>query len=35
VELKDIGSDFLNRAQKAQKLREMIDKWNYMKFKSF
>jgi Mg/Co/Ni transporter MgtE len=30
-----IGKDFLSRAQMAQQLREMIDKWDYMKSKSF
>jgi hypothetical protein len=31
----DIGKDFLNRTQLAQQLRERIDKWDYMKLKSF
>jgi hypothetical protein len=30
-----IGNDFLSRTQLAQKLRERIDKWSYMKLKSF
>jgi hypothetical protein len=30
-----IGKDFLSRTPEAQKLRERIDKWNYMKLKSF
>jgi hypothetical protein len=30
-----IGKDFLSRTPAAQKVREMIDKWDYMKFKSF
>jgi hypothetical protein len=30
-----IGNDFLIRNQMAQPLRERIDKWDYMKFKSF
>jgi hypothetical protein len=29
-----IGKDFLSRAQMTQQLREWIDKWDYMKFKS-
>jgi hypothetical protein len=29
------GTDFLNRTQMAQQLRERIDKWDYMKLKSF
>jgi hypothetical protein len=35
LELIGIGDDFLNRSSMAQKLREMIDKWEYMKLKSF
>jgi hypothetical protein len=35
LELIGIGKDFLNRTQMAQQLRKMIDKWNYMKLKSF
>jgi hypothetical protein len=34
LELIDIGNDFLSRTQMAQKLRERMDKWDYMKFKS-
>jgi hypothetical protein len=30
-----IGKDFLSRIQVAQQLRKMIDKWDYMKLKSF
>jgi ABC-type sulfate transport system substrate-binding protein len=30
-----IGSDFLNRIQMAQKVRERTDKWDYMKLKCF
>jgi hypothetical protein len=30
-----IDKDFLSRTQVAQKLRERMDKWDYMKFKSF
>jgi Mg/Co/Ni transporter MgtE len=30
-----IGYDFLNRTPMAQQLRERIDKWDYMKLKSF
>jgi hypothetical protein len=35
LELIGIGNDFLNRTQMVQQLREMIDNWNYMKFKTF
>jgi hypothetical protein len=35
LELIGIGKDILNRTQMAQKLRKKIDKWNYMKLKSF
>jgi hypothetical protein len=31
----NIGKDFLSRTQAAQQLRERIDKWDYMKLKSF
>jgi hypothetical protein len=34
LELIGIGNDFLDRTQMAQQLREMIDKWDYMKFKN-
>jgi hypothetical protein len=30
-----IGNDFLNRTQMAQQVTGMIDKWDYMKLKSF
>jgi hypothetical protein len=30
-----IGKDFLNRTPAAQKLRERIDKWEFIKLKSF
>jgi hypothetical protein len=30
-----IGKDFLNRTPAAQQLREMMDKWDYIKLKSF
>jgi hypothetical protein len=30
-----IGKDFLSRTPAAQQLRGRIDKWDYMKFKSF
>jgi hypothetical protein len=30
-----IGKDFLNRMQAAHQLRKRIDKWDYMKLKSF
>jgi hypothetical protein len=30
-----IGKDFLSRTQVAQQLREKMDKWDYMKLKSF
>jgi hypothetical protein len=30
-----IGNDFLNRTQLTQQLRIRIDKWDYMKLKSF
>jgi hypothetical protein len=30
-----IGNDLLSRTQMAQQLRGRIDKWDYMKFKSF
>jgi hypothetical protein len=35
LELIGTGKDILNRTQMAQKLRKKIDKWNYMKLKSF
>jgi hypothetical protein len=30
-----VGNNFLNRTTRAQQLREQIDKWDYMKLKSF
>jgi hypothetical protein len=30
-----MGKDFLNITQMAQQVRERIDKWDYMKLKSF
>jgi hypothetical protein len=30
-----IGKDFLSRTPAAQQLRERMDKWDYMKLKSF
>jgi hypothetical protein len=30
-----IGQDFLNRIPEAQQLRESIDKWDFIKLKSF
>jgi hypothetical protein len=30
-----IGKDFLSRTPSAQQLRERIDKWDYIKLKSF
>jgi hypothetical protein len=30
-----IGKDLLSRTSAAQKLREKMNKWNYMKLKSF
>jgi hypothetical protein len=33
LELIHIGKYFLNRTQRAQQLRERIDKWNYKKIK--
>jgi hypothetical protein len=35
LELTDIRNDLVNRTQTAQQLREKIDKWDYMKLKSF
>jgi hypothetical protein len=35
LEAIDIGKDFLSRTQVAQQLREMINKWDYVKLKSF
>jgi hypothetical protein len=35
MELLGIGNDFLNRSTMVQQLRERIDKWYYIKLKSF
>jgi hypothetical protein len=35
LEAIDIGKDFLTRTPAAQQLRKMMEKWDYMKFKSF
>jgi hypothetical protein len=35
LELIGIGKDFLNRTPAAQQLRERMDKWDFMKLKSF
>jgi hypothetical protein len=35
LEAISIGKDFLNRTPAAQQLREGMDKWDYMKLKSF
>jgi hypothetical protein len=35
LELIGIGNEFLSKTQMAQQLRERIDKWGYMTFKSF
>jgi hypothetical protein len=35
LEAKGIVKDFLSRTQVAQQLRERIDKWDYVKLKSF
>jgi hypothetical protein len=35
LELISIGKDCLSKSQLAQQLRERIDKWDYMKLKSF
>jgi hypothetical protein len=35
LELIGIGKNSLNRTQLAQQITEMIDKWYYMKLKSF
>jgi hypothetical protein len=35
LEAISIGNDFLNRIQMAQQLRERIEKYSYMKIKSF
>jgi hypothetical protein len=35
LEVIGIGKDFLNRTPAAQKLRESIDKWDFIKLKNF
>jgi hypothetical protein len=35
MELISIGKDFLNGTPAAQQLRESIDKWDFIKLKSF
>jgi hypothetical protein len=35
LELKGIGKDFLNGTLAAQQLRDSIDKWDFIKLKSF
>jgi hypothetical protein len=35
LELIGIGKDFLNRTPEAQLLRERMDKWDFIKLKSF
>jgi hypothetical protein len=35
LELIGIGKDFLNRIPAAQQLRHSIDKWDFIKLKSF
>jgi hypothetical protein len=35
LEATDIDNDFLSRTQLVQELRERINKWDYMKLKSF
>jgi hypothetical protein len=35
LELIGIGKDFLNRISAAQQLRERMDKWDFIKLKSF
>jgi hypothetical protein len=35
LEVIGIGKDFLNRILAAQQLRERMDKWDYIKLKSF
>jgi hypothetical protein len=35
LEVIGIGKDFLNRTPAAQQLRQSIDKWNFIKLKSF
>jgi hypothetical protein len=35
LKLIGIGNNFLNRTQMAQQIRDRMDKWDYMKLKSF
>jgi hypothetical protein len=35
LEVIDIGKDFLNRTPADQQLRERMDKWDFIKLKSF
>jgi hypothetical protein len=35
LELIGLGKDFLNTTPAAQQLRERMDKWNFIKLKSF
>jgi hypothetical protein len=35
LEVIGIGKDFLNRTRAAQQLRQSIDKWDFIKLKSF
>jgi hypothetical protein len=35
LEVIGIGKDFLNRSCAAQQLRETVDKWDFIKLKSF
>jgi hypothetical protein len=35
LEVIGIGKDFLNRTPATQQLRESIDKWDFIKLKSF
>jgi hypothetical protein len=35
LEVAGIGKDFLNRTPAAQQLRKSIDKWDFIKLKSF
>jgi hypothetical protein len=35
LEVISIGKDFLNRTPAAQQLREKVDKWDFIKLKSF
>jgi hypothetical protein len=35
METIEIGTDFLSRSLSVQQLRERMDKWDYMKLRSF